>query len=347
MKKNILAINSINYVRNKTINNYLKRKNNLLEVNYKGNFFYKNINILKTIFSDFDLILINWNSWSSFFMVKLINIFKNKPIIYDAYTLIYEDYTENKIKKNFLFDFFYRNIEKFIYSNCKILITDTVVHKKKLQKLLKNKKEILTLNVSQRNLLLSKKKINNSKIQLLHAGADRKLHGINKMIYLIHKLPNNLKKNIHLKIICNDYLNDYKNQITKLKCEDQIRLIKPLSYKNYFKMIKNADICMGLFGNTEKTESVVSNFIVTSANLGKVIITKKTKAAQIYLNENMGIFLLKKPDELNFKNFIKKYLSSKKFQNKIKFKSKHVFLKNFEIENNLKRFEKQLKNFFN
>ena len=61
----------------------------------------------------------------------------------------------------------------------------------------------------------------------------------------------------------------------------------------------------------------------------------------------MGIFLLKKPDELNFKNFIKKYLSSKKFQNKIKFKSKHVFLKNFEIENNLKRFEKQLKNFFN
>ena len=135
-----------------------------------------------------------------------------------------------------------------------------------------------------------KKKINNSKIQLLHAGADRKLHGINKMIYLIHKLPNNLKKNIHLKIICNDYLNDYKNQITKLKCEDQIRLIKPLSYKNYFKMIKNADICMGLFGNTEKTESVVSNFIVTSANLGKVIITKKTKAAQIYLNENMVIF---------------------------------------------------------
>ena len=152
MKKNILAINSINYVRNQTINNYLKRKNNLLEINYKGNFFYKNIKILKIIFFDFDLILINWNSWSSFFMVKLINIFKNKPIIYDAYTLIYEDYAENKIKKNFLFDFFYRNIEKFIYSNCKILITDTVVHKKKLQKLLKNKKEILTLNVSQRNL---------------------------------------------------------------------------------------------------------------------------------------------------------------------------------------------------
>ena len=50
MKKNILAINSINYVRNKTINNFLKRKNNLIELNYKGNFIIKNIRLLKTFF---------------------------------------------------------------------------------------------------------------------------------------------------------------------------------------------------------------------------------------------------------------------------------------------------------
>ena len=262
-------------------------------------------------------------------MVKFVNIFKSKPIIYDAYTLIYEDYSDNNIKKNILFNFLYRNIEKFIYSNCKVLITDTVIHKKKLQKILKNKKQILTLNVSQKNLIITKKKTNNSRVQLLHAGADRKLHGISKMINLIHKLPNKLKKKIYFQIICNDYFDDYKNQIIKFKCEDHIKLIKPLSYKDYFKMIKNADICMGLFGNTEKTESVISNFIVVSANLGKVIITRNTRVAKIYLNENVGIFLLKKPDHLNFNKFIKKYISSVKFQNEIKLKSKHVFTKKF------------------
>jgi len=346
IKKNILVINSINYVRNKTLNNFLKRKNNLIEFNYRGNFIVKNIKILKTFFFDFDIILINWNSWSSLFMVKFINIFKNKPIIYDAYTLIYEDYSENKIKKNTLLDFLYKNIEKFIYSNCKVLITDTDIHKKKIQKLFKHKK-ILILNVLQKNLNLLKKDSSNSKIRLIHAGADRKLHGINKMIDLIYKLPSKLKKKIYFQIICDDYFNNYRNQIIRLKCENYIKLIKPLSYKKYFKMIEDSDICMGVFGNTEKAESVISNFIVTSTNLGKIIITKNTKAARIYLNKNKGIFLLKKPDHLNFQRFIKRYLSSTNFQKEIKLKSKDIFLKNFEIEENLKNFEKQLKIYFN
>ena len=167
------------------------------------------------------------------------------------------------------------------------------------------------------------------------------------MIYLVYKLPNKLKKKIYFQIICNDYFNDYKNQIIRLKCQEYIKLIKPLKYKNYLKMIKNADICMGLFGRTKKTESVISNFIVTSTNLGKVIITKNTKAAKIYLNKNSGILLLKKPDHINFNRFIKNYTSSIKFRNKIKYKSKYVFLKNFEIKNNLKKFEIQLNNCFN
>ena len=50
MKKKILAINSINYVRNKSLNNFLRRKNNLIELNYHGNFILKNIKILKIFF---------------------------------------------------------------------------------------------------------------------------------------------------------------------------------------------------------------------------------------------------------------------------------------------------------
>lgn len=347
MKKKILAINSINYVRNKSLNNFLRRKNNLIELNYHGNFILKNIKILKIFFLDCDIILINWNSWSSFFLIKLINIFKNKPIIYDAYTLIYEDYSDNKIKKNNLLDFLYKKIEKFIYSNCEVLITDTIIHKEKLKKILKHKKKIITLNVFQQNLSLSKKKVNNTKIKILHAGADRKLHGITKMIELINKLPNKIKEKIYFQIICNDNFNQYKNQITKLKCEKYIKLIKPIKYRYYLNMIKNADICMGLFGNTEKAKGVISNFIVTSANLGKVIITKNTKAAKTYLINNKGILLLKKPDHINFNKFIQKYVSSINFRYKIRNKSKEIFSKNFESKNNLKKFEIQFRNCFN
>lgn len=337
MKKKILVINSINYIRNTSINNYLKRKYNLEEFNYKGNFIVKNIKLLKIFFLKFDLVLINWNTWSSFFTIKLINLFKNKPIIYDAYTLIYEDYLDSTINKNFLINSLYRNIEKFIFYNCSAIITDTSVHRKEILSLFKSKKKVLSLNVSQKNLKIYKKKKLNSKIQLLHAGANRKSHNISKMIYLVYKLPEVLRKKISFTIISTDYFNEYKKLIVRLKCEKNIKIINHIKYDQYLKIIKSSDICLGLFGNTKKSENTISNFIITSANLGKVIITKNTKVAKIYLNNNAGILLLKKPESINFNKFFKNYINSIKFRNKLKNKSKIVFLKNFEINKNYKK----------
>ncbi|WP_143323392.1 hypothetical protein, partial [Candidatus Pelagibacter communis] len=60
MKKKILVINSINYIRNTSINNFLKKKYDLKEVRYNGNFIIKNLKLLKIFFLKFDLIFINW-----------------------------------------------------------------------------------------------------------------------------------------------------------------------------------------------------------------------------------------------------------------------------------------------
>ncbi len=158
MKKKILVINSINYIRNTSINNFLKKKYDLKEVRYNGNFIIKNLKLLKIFFLKFDLIFINWNTWSSFFAIKFINLFKNKPIIYDAYTLIYEDYLDSKIKKNYSLKFLYRNIEKIIFKNCFAIITDTILHQKKILHLTQYKKKVLSFNVAQKNLKLKIKK---------------------------------------------------------------------------------------------------------------------------------------------------------------------------------------------
>jgi len=346
MKKKILVINSINYIRNTSINIHLRKKYELIEIDYRGNFVLKNFRLLRILFYKFDLILINWNTWSSFFTIKLINIFKSKPIIYDAYTLIYEDYIDSDLNKNFLSNLLYKNIEKIIFCNCNALLTDTLSHKKKILHLTKSKTKILALNVVQKNFSLSKKINLNDKIQLLHAGANRKLHNINKMIYLVNNLPANLKKKIFFTIIGKDYFDKHKKLIRKLGCEKNIKLINHLEYDNYLKMVKKADVCLGLFGSSEKSQNIISNFIVTSINLGKVIITKNTRSAQIYLNNNEGIILLKKPESLNFTKFFRKFINSKKYRNNLKNKSKITFLKHFKIEKNFKNLDLFIKNFF-
>lgn len=339
MKKKILVINSIDYIRNISINNHLKKKYDLKEVYYNGNIIFKNLKLLKIFFLKFDLILINWNSWSSFFIIRYINFFKNKPIIYDAYTLIYEDYLDSQLKKNFILNYLYKKIEKIIFSNCNSLITDTKLHQKKIILLTRPDKKVLSLNVSQKKTRLSNRKNLNKKIGLIHAGADRKLHNIKKMISLVCNLPANLKKKIHFTIIGTHNFEKYQKLINKFKCTKNIKLINFLNYNEYLKIINKSDICMGLFGGTEKSQNIISNFIVTSANLGKVIITKNTKAARIYLNENEGIFLLKEPENKNFNKFIKKYVNSFEYRKKLKNKSKNTFLKHFEINKNFKKLD--------
>ena len=345
MKKKILVINSINYIRNSSINNHLKKKYDLKEIEYKGNFILKNFKLLIILFYKFDLILINWNTWSSFFIIKLINILKSKPIIYDAFTLIYEDYIDNTLNKNFLSNFFYKNIEKIIFNNCDALLTDTISHKKKILNLKKSNTKILVLKVAQKNFSLSKRINSNNKIQLLHAGANRKLHNVNKMIYLVFNLPANLKKKICFTIIGKDYFEKYKKLINKLGCEKNIKLINTLKYDNYLKMIRKSDICLGLFGNSDKSQNVITNFIVTSINLGKIIITKNTKSSKLYLKDNEGIILLKKPENLHFTKFISKFINSKNYRRKLKNKSKSSFLKHFKIDENLKNLDLFIKNF--
>lgn len=338
MKKKILLISSTdNYVRNELFKKNIKKNYSVSFIYYSGNIFSKNFNLLKILFLKYDLILILWPLWSSFFIIKLINLFNKKPIIYDAFTLIYEDYLDNYNERSFFIKLFYKNIEKFILKNCDGILTDTELHRKKILNFIKVKKKIEVVEVSQERLKSTLKVNRSSKINLIHAGANRKCHNITKMIYLVNKLPLKLKKKIHFKIVTLDYFNKYKNLIKKLKNENNIKLFNHLKFNEYLKIIKNSDICMGTFGNSDKANNIISNFIVTSSNFGKVIITRNTQAAKYYLKNNKGIILLKKSEYSNFKKFITNYINSINLRKSIAGESKRVFLKNFHAPKNIKK----------
>lgn len=345
MKKNILIISSKeNYVRGKLFLSDLKRKYSISYIDYSGNFFLKNLKLFKILFLKFDLIFILWPLWSSFFILKLLCLFKNKPIIYDAFTLTHEDYLDNFREPNFFVKKFYKIIDNFIFKNSSALVTDTIFHKNKILKLINTEKKIEVIEVSQKNLKTFNKLKNKNKFNLVHAGANRKCHDIPKMINMISKLPKKIKSKIHFKIITIDYFNNYRNLIKNLNCENYIQVIKHLKFNQYLKIIKNSDICLGTFGSGSKAKSIISNFIVTSINYGKVVITSNTPAAKHYLGDSKSIILLKKPEILNFKIFFDKYINSIKFRKSVTGHSKKIFNKNFQASINLKKLNRLIIN---
>ena len=346
MKHKILIISAKNnYVRGKLFTESIKKKYSLSFVQYSGNFFLKNLKLFSILFLKYDLIFICWPLWSSIFIIKLINLFKKKPIIYDAFTLSHEDYLDNYKTQNFIFKKFYEFIDKFVLISCDGLITDTEQHKNKILEIVKNKTKTDVIEVCQKNYKVFNKINKNSKLNILHAGANRRCHNIPKMVNLINELPKEIKQKIIFKIVTDDYFNNYKNLIKNLNCNKYIQIINHLKFNQYLKIIKNCDLCLGTFGKSDKSNNIISNFIVTSLNFGKVVVTSDTRAAKYYLNNNKGVILLKNPQNLNFKKFLMKYLISISFRKSLNGKSKKIFNKNFRALKNLKKLDKLIRNY--
>ena len=330
MKKNILIISPKNdYSRNILLKETLKKQYHLSILYFEGNFFLKNFKLISILFLKFDLILIQWPLWSSFFTINFLNFFMKKPIVYDAFTLISEDYDDDRESKSVIIKFFYNSIEKYIFRSCSGLITDTKFHKFKISKIRPNINKVEIIEVAQRSFTNTNKINIKPKINLIHSGANKKLHNISGIINLINDLPKKIKDKIKLNIVGWDYYDIHKKLIKKYNLEGSISWIDRPSYKKLLNLLKKSDIALGVFGNTIKTNNIITNFMVLSCNLGKVIITNNTKAAKYYLGDNKGIFLLKKPSNFFFKNFLSKYINSIKFRKKINGESKKIFYKNF------------------
>ena len=344
MKKRILIISPKNdYSRNILLRETLKKRYHLSIFYFQGNFFLKNFRLISIIFLKFDLILIQWPLWSSFFTINFLNFFMKKPIVYDAFTLISEDYDDDRESKNSIVRSFYHCLEKYILRTCSALITDTKYHKSKIIKIRLNNDNVEIIEVSQKNLINTNKINTKPKINLIHSGANKKLHNITGIINLINDLPKKIKGKIKLNIVGWDYFDNHKKLIKKYNLENNISWVDRPSYKKLINLLKKSDIALGVFGNTIKTENIITNFMVSSCNLGKVIITKNTKAAKYYLGNNKGIFLLKKPTKFFFKKFLNKYINSIEFRKKINGESKKVFNKNF---NSLDKERKMLSFFY-
>ena len=330
MKKKILIISSKkDYSRNIFLRETLNKEYYLSIFYFDGNFFIKNFKLISLIFFKFDLILIQWPLWSSFFTIKILNFFMKKPIVYDAFTLISEDYDDDTENKSSVIKSFYYGIEKYIFKNCDALITDTKFHKSKILKIKQKIDKVEVIEVSQKNLINMNKINLKTKINLIHSGANRKLHNIPGIINLINNLPKKIKDKIKLNIVGWDYYDNHKKLIKKYNLENYIKWIDRPNYNKLLNLLKKSDIALGVFGNTIKTHNIITNFMVLSCNLGKVIITKNTKAAKYYLGDNKGIVLLKKQSNFFFRRFLNKYVNSIEFRKKINGETKKIFFKNF------------------
>jgi len=330
MSKTILFFGKLeNYPRQLFFQNAFEQfGHKILYINNNKNIFLRNFLNLKLFFLKFDVIFVSWPGWSDLPFAKILSVIKKKKLIYDCFTTSQEDYLDN-FSENISY------IKKTIYYFIDIitlklpdhLITDTKYHKFFISNKY-NIKNISCIYISEKKTIHKKININKKQnlINIVFSGAYRNLHGIKNIIDAF-KIVNLYNKNINLKLIGTDYGQKFKIMSKEMRIKN-IYFYKRLKYKDFINHIENADICLGIFGESIKAHNVISNFLMTSCRLGKIIITLNTEAAKEVFNNHPNSFLINKPIVKNLANTILKLAKTIDIINK-NTTTKTIYNKNF------------------
>jgi glycosyltransferase involved in cell wall biosynthesis len=176
------------------------------------------------------------------------------------------------------------------FHKCDLLLTDTHQHRAYFSKTFNLTKDKLhTLHIgTQINNSNPANLIQNSKFKVGFYGRYQPLQGAEQIVKAAKILQN--ERDIEFNLIGNFLVTPAYPLAKKLGLKNiSFEQEKPM--KSLFTSIEGFDVCLGVFGNSVKAQSVIPNKVYHYASFGKGIITRDTPGIKEVFQHNQTIYL--------------------------------------------------------
>ncbi len=270
--------------------------------------------ILRVLKDDYDIIIVNGRP-----LLFAIKFFTGRPIILDAFISIYNTEVDDRksVKKDSLKAKLLRFVDRW---SCKLadrVILDTKEHIDYFVDEFKlNRKKFDEIFVGAEEEIFKPVKVKKpDKFLVLFYGTFIPLHGVDYIFKNIKKLEEN--KDINFKIIGKGQTYEKSMRLAKKLGLKRTEYISWVKYEELPKEIAKADICLGNFGDTKKSKSVVVNKIFQCLACKKPIITIKSKTYERLFRHKENIYLCDISDEESLKKAILELKNNSKLRKKI------------------------------
>jgi len=223
--------------------------------------------------------------------VRFIKKFSTKPIVFDP--LISKYLTKAVDYRHFWKGPIKYWLDKIPFDKCDILLADTQAHKDYFVRkfsIASSKIGVLPIGVDTSLFQRNESYIsNNALFRVGFYGSFVPLQGMPKIIEVANILKD--ENDIVFDIIGSGY--DYNQSIKLIKKYklENVNLLGWADYEVLSSMIAGFDVCLGIFGDSEKADSVIPNKVFHYASLGKCIISKNTKGINELFTHNLNIVL--------------------------------------------------------
>ena len=228
------------------------------------------------------------------FLMPFVRLFTRKIIIYDAFISIYQTlaFDRKSIGEEGVYASLARWIDRYSANLADHVILDTNQHLHYYVKEYGLPKEKMSrvLVGSDDSIMHPQKTVSDTFTVHFH-GEFQSLHGAEYIIEAAKILPH-----VHFQMIGKGKQKGVCLEKVKEWNIQNIKFIERVSYEHLSAHINQADVCLGIFGNTEKTQMVIPHKVYESLACQKPLITADTPAARELLTDGKNCLLIKAAD---------------------------------------------------
>ena len=293
---------------------------------------------LKGVIKYFDLIKKHWKvrkqydvlfvAFPGFQSMILAKFLTRKKIVFDSFAPLYESEVLDRknTKKGSFKARYYWHLDRLSAKWADIVLLDTDEHIKYFVKefVLKKEKFVRVLFGKDNKVLRPIKIDDNLNSFVVHFhGNDIPLQGIEYILETVKLLEKNV--NIKFNIIGSSIKEKYEGDNYK-----NVTFIDNISYEKLPEYINKADICLGIFGDTEKAKRVIPNKVYEYVSMKKPVITADTPAVREFFCDD-DLYLIPTANSQELANAILKLKDDKDLRKRLADNS----FKKFEEKSNL------------
>ncbi|OGM98968.1 MAG: hypothetical protein A2915_03330 [Candidatus Yanofskybacteria bacterium RIFCSPLOWO2_01_FULL_41_34] len=243
----------------------------------------------------FDVMIVGFPGQEVMFLARLLTF---KPIVFDAFTSHYGGYILDRqyFNKTSWRAKYYRWIDKFSCRLADLVLLDTNAHV---------------------NFFVEEFGLPPDKFKRIFVGADEDVfypresakkedkflvhfHGyyipLQGVEYIIRAAKLLEKENIMFNLIGRGQTYEKNRKLAADLDVKNINFIDKMSYFDLTEHVAMADICLGIFGDSPKTDLVIPNKVYEAIAMGKPVITADTPAARELLSDGENVLFCRKAD---------------------------------------------------
>jgi len=275
-----------NYSRNRVLISGLKQNDvSVIECRTELKGIKKYFDLIKKhqkIKNDYDVLFVPFPGWHSVLLAKLLT---RKPILFDAFLSIYDStvFDRKNTKKNSIKAKYFWLMD---WLSCKLadkVLVDTNEHIKYFVEEFGVEREklerVFVGSFAESFSFRREGGIDKDEFDIVFYGFLIPLQGLSYILESAKRLEK--YKDIKFNIIGSKIKKHYENQNFS-----NVNFLEDLPYEKLLEKINQSDICLGIFGDTQKAQRVISNKVYDCVAMKKPVITADTPAIRELFDEN-------------------------------------------------------------